>query len=103
MPLLWTCYDHPETGLPNTNNVLEGFFADLKAKVRIHSGISRNTGKSCWTKTSEGIIDIGTATGIYGLRRLKIIHYAELVGGAPNLTFAFPAPKIVHPTDIYHM
>ena len=29
MPLLWTFYDHPETGLPNTNNALEGLFSDL--------------------------------------------------------------------------
>ncbi len=41
MPLLWTFYDHPETGLPNTNNALEGFFSDLKTKVRVHSGISK--------------------------------------------------------------
>ena len=41
MPLLWTCYGHPETGLPNTNNALEGLFSDLKSKVRIHIGISK--------------------------------------------------------------
>ena len=41
MPLLWTFYDHPETGLPNTNNALEGLFSDLKTKVRVHCGISR--------------------------------------------------------------
>ena len=41
IPLLWTFYDHPETGLPNTNNALEGLFSDLKTKVRVHSGISR--------------------------------------------------------------
>ena len=40
MPLLWTFYDHPETGLPNTNNALEGLFSDLKSKVRVHCGIS---------------------------------------------------------------
>ena len=40
MPLLWTFYDHPETGLPNTNNALEGLFSDLKTKVRVHSGLS---------------------------------------------------------------
>ena len=42
MPLLWTFYDHPETGLPNTNNALEGMFSDLKTKVRVHSGLSRD-------------------------------------------------------------
>ena len=41
MPLLWTFFDCPQTGLPNTNNALEGLFADLKSKVRAHSGISR--------------------------------------------------------------
>lgn len=42
MPLPWTFYDHPETGLPNTNNALEGLFSDLKTKVRVHSGLSRD-------------------------------------------------------------
>lgn len=41
MPLLWTFYDRPDTGLPNTNNGLEGMFSDLKTKVRVHSGISK--------------------------------------------------------------
>lgn len=45
MPLLWTFYDHPETGLPNTNNGLEGLFSDLKTKVRVHSGISKENRK----------------------------------------------------------
>ncbi len=42
MPLLWTFYDRPGTGLPNTNNALEGLFSDLKTKVRVHSGLSRD-------------------------------------------------------------
>lgn len=41
MPLLWTAYDHPELGIPNTNNGLEGIFSDIKTKLRVHSGISR--------------------------------------------------------------
>lgn len=41
MRLLWTFYDYPDTGLPNTNNALEGLFSDLKTKVRVHSGISK--------------------------------------------------------------
>ena len=45
MPLLWTFYDHPETGLPNTNNALEGVFSDLKSKVRAHRGISKENRK----------------------------------------------------------
>lgn len=45
MSLLWTFYDHPETGLPNTNNALEGVFSDLKNKVRAHRGISKENRK----------------------------------------------------------
>ena len=42
MPWLWTFYDNPETGLPNTNNALEGVFSDIKSKIRVHRGISKN-------------------------------------------------------------
>lgn len=45
MPLLWTFYDHPNIGLPNTNNGLEGLFADIKTKLRVHSGISKENRK----------------------------------------------------------
>lgn len=45
MPLLWTFYDNPGTGLPNTNNALEAVFSDLKTKVRVHRGISRENRK----------------------------------------------------------
>ena len=45
MPLLWTFYDHPETGLPNTNNCIEGLFSDLKGKLRVHRGISKDNRK----------------------------------------------------------
>lgn len=45
MKLLWTFYDHPETGLPNTNNALEGAFSDIKSKIRAHRGISKNNRK----------------------------------------------------------
>lgn len=45
IPLLWTFYDHPETGLPNTNNGIEGMFSDLKTKVRVHNGISKENRK----------------------------------------------------------
>ena len=41
MSLLWTFYNRPELGLPNTNNALEGLFSELKTKVRVHSGISK--------------------------------------------------------------
>lgn len=42
MPLLWTFYDHPETGLPNTNNAIEGMFSDIKGKLRAHRGVSKD-------------------------------------------------------------
>lgn len=45
MPLLWTFYDHPETGLPNINNGIEGLFSDLKGKLRVHRGISKDNRK----------------------------------------------------------
>ena len=45
MPLLWTFYDHPATGLPNTNNGIEGLFSDLKGKLRVHRGISKDNRK----------------------------------------------------------
>ena len=45
MPLLWTFYDHPETGLPNTNNGIEGLFSDIKGKLRIHRGINKDNRK----------------------------------------------------------
>jgi hypothetical protein len=45
MQFLWTFYDYPETGLPNTNNALEGVFSDIKSKTRVHRGISRENRK----------------------------------------------------------
>lgn len=45
MPLLWTFYDYPNIGLPNTNNGLEGIFADIKTKLRVHSGLSKENRK----------------------------------------------------------
>ncbi len=45
MPPLWTVYDRPKWGQPNTNNALEGLFSELKTKVRVHSGISRENRK----------------------------------------------------------
>lgn len=41
MPWLWTFYDYPELHIPNTNNALEGTFTDIKTKMRVHSGISK--------------------------------------------------------------
>ena len=50
MPLLWTFYDHPETGLPNTNNAIEGLFSDIKSKLRAHRGISKDNRKKLLDK-----------------------------------------------------
>lgn len=40
MRWLWTFYDRIELHIPNTNNGLEGIFADIKSKVRVHSGLT---------------------------------------------------------------
>lgn len=42
MPYLWTWYDYPEIGIPNTNNSLEGQFTDLKTRLRNHNGLSKS-------------------------------------------------------------
>lgn len=41
MRQLWTFYDHPNIGLPNTNNGVEGIFSDIKTKLRVHSGLTK--------------------------------------------------------------
>ena len=45
MTLLWTFNDNQETGLPNTNNGIEGLFSDIKGKLRVHRGISKDNRK----------------------------------------------------------
>lgn len=46
MRWLWTFYDNKEDMLmPNTNNGLEGIFSDIKSKVRVHSGMRRESRK----------------------------------------------------------
>ena len=42
MKWLWTFYDDPSLGIPNTNNALEGTFTDIKTKLRVHSGMKRS-------------------------------------------------------------
>ena len=42
MCYLWTFYDHPNLGIPNTNNGLEGTFTDIKSKLRVHSGMKKS-------------------------------------------------------------
>lgn len=40
MPWLWTFYDYPDSGLPNTNNALERLNGIVKDLLRRHRGIS---------------------------------------------------------------
>lgn len=40
MPWLWTWYDNPKLGIPNTNNALEGLNSAMKRILVRHSGIS---------------------------------------------------------------
>lgn len=42
LPWLFTWYDHPGLGIPNTTNAIDGMFADLKNKLRNHNGLSAN-------------------------------------------------------------
>lgn len=46
MQMFWTFYDHPETGLPNTNNALEGAFLILKAKLEYIEVLVETIGRS---------------------------------------------------------
>lgn len=40
MKWLFTWYDKIELNIPNTTNAIDGHFADLKNKLRIHNGLS---------------------------------------------------------------
>lgn len=42
LPWLFTFSDHPELGIPNTTNSLDGLFSDLKNKLRCHNGLSKS-------------------------------------------------------------
>lgn len=42
IPWLWTCQDYQHLHIPNTNNALEGVFTDIKTKLRVHSGITKD-------------------------------------------------------------
>lgn len=42
MKWLWTFYDNPSLGIPNTNNALEGTFTNIKTKLRVHSGMKKS-------------------------------------------------------------
>ena len=43
--VLKTFTGHQYIGLPNTNNGLEGIFADIKTKLRVHSGLCKDNRK----------------------------------------------------------
>lgn len=45
MPWLWTFYDYTELNIPNTNNALESLNSDLKVKLNLHKGISKERRK----------------------------------------------------------
>ena len=55
MKWLWTFYDHPSIGIPNTNNALEGTFTDIKTKLRVHSGIKNPIVKNFLMNIFPGI------------------------------------------------
>jgi len=42
LPWLFTWYDNIGLNIPNTTNLLEGSFTDLKNKLRNHNGLNRN-------------------------------------------------------------
>ena len=42
MKWLWTFFDYPNIGIPNTNNAIEGTFTDIKTKLRVHSGMKKS-------------------------------------------------------------
>lgn len=46
---LWTFYDNPDLGLPNTNNAMEGLNSSIKDKMRRHRGISTERRKELIT------------------------------------------------------
>jgi hypothetical protein len=44
-PYLFTFQDYPELKIPNTINSLDGFFTNLKSKLRIRQGNEQPRGK----------------------------------------------------------
>jgi hypothetical protein len=40
LPWLFTFLKHPNLGIPNTTNLLDGQFSDLKNKLRNHNGLT---------------------------------------------------------------
>jgi hypothetical protein len=45
LPYLFVFQDYMELGMPNTTNMLDGTFSDLKNKLRNHNGLNTNRKK----------------------------------------------------------
>jgi hypothetical protein len=41
MTWLFTWYDNYELNIPNTTNIIDGSFSDLKNKLRNHNGLTK--------------------------------------------------------------
>lgn len=41
LPYLFTYESHPQLGMPNTTNAIDGHFSELKRKMRDHNGMSK--------------------------------------------------------------
>ncbi|MBR5777596.1 MAG: transposase, partial [Bacteroidales bacterium] len=41
LPLLFTWYDNIEMKIPNTTNLIDGHFSQLKRMLRSHNGLKR--------------------------------------------------------------
>lgn len=54
MKWLWTFYDYPELGLPNTNNAMEGLNSAIKEKLGRHRGLSMKRRKGLITEIIKG-------------------------------------------------
>jgi hypothetical protein len=55
MPWLWTFYDYPEAGIPNTNNALERLNGIIKDLLRRHWGISLEKRKLLISEKLKGL------------------------------------------------
>ena len=41
LPYLFTWYDHMDSGIPNTTNIIDAHFSQLKSRLLCHNGLSR--------------------------------------------------------------
>ena len=92
MPWLWTWYNYTDRYIPNTNNGVEGVFSDIKSKTRVHSGMRKEQRKKLIDEYISSLL--GTAAGIYDLRRLQIKRCGELAQRALLALDCYPP----HPT-----